>query len=97
MRSLTLLAGLKNSSLAANLARQPAAILLSHTKGVLPISSVISFAIFIAENLTGNRNWFASFYYLRRTLTEKCSPRFLSSFSESSVELLVMVIGHLIR
>ena len=46
MRSLTLLLGLKLSSLAATVARQPVVTLFSWTSGVCPINSVMSRAIF---------------------------------------------------
>ena len=51
MRSLTLPAGLKNSSLAATVATAPSAMRLIRTNGVLPISSVILFAIRISTLL----------------------------------------------
>src|SRR5882757_5714734 len=54
MRSFTLLAGLKNSSLAATCAWQPSVTRFKKTRGVLPISSVTSRAIFMANLLGGN-------------------------------------------
>ncbi len=42
MRSLTEWAGLKNSSLAATVATQPAVTRLSRTSGVLPMRAVMS-------------------------------------------------------
>src|SRR5690349_1209977 len=47
IRSLTLLPGLKNSSLAATVAVVPAVRRLRRTRGVLPTSSVTLLAIFI--------------------------------------------------
>jgi hypothetical protein len=44
--SLTEEQGLKNSNFATTSATQPLVILLSRTKGVLPMSLVISLAIF---------------------------------------------------
>src|SRR5882757_3807604 len=55
MRSFTLLAGLKNSSLAATCAWQPSVTRFKKTRGVLPISSVTSRAIFMA-NLLGAKS-----------------------------------------
>ena len=48
IRSFTLLPGLKNSSLTAICAFKPSVRRFNFTKGVLPISSVILFAIFIS-------------------------------------------------
>src|ERR1017187_4122147 len=48
MRSFTLLHGFWLSSLATTVAFAPAVTLLRRTRGVFPISSVTSFAIFIA-------------------------------------------------
>src|ERR1700687_4304531 len=50
MRSFTLLHGFWLSSLATTLALAPAVTLLRRHRGVFPISSVTSFAIFIASS-----------------------------------------------
>src|SRR5882724_5467738 len=55
MRSFTLLAGLKNSSFAATCAWQPSVTRFKKTRGVLPIRSVTSRAIFMA-NLLGAKS-----------------------------------------
>ena len=53
MRSFTLCAGLKYSSLHAMVASIPAATRLSRTSGVLPISSVVSLAMRMNPSLSG--------------------------------------------
>ena len=52
MRSFTLAFGLKPSSLASTVALLPAETLFKRTSGVFPISSVMSFAIFILISIS---------------------------------------------
>ena len=54
MRSFTLLAGLRLSSLTTTVAGAPSVTRFSWTRGVLPIRSVIFFAMFIVSPLTHN-------------------------------------------
>src|SRR5216684_6556233 len=71
MRSLTLLQGFWLSSLASTVALQPWVTLFSFTRGVQPISSVTSFAIFMILVLSNTGLFYFEFIKIQRLGVKK--------------------------